>query len=1264
MGRKKWRSAAFVLALCLMAGTTAAEAPGAVYAAGTGSEIHVYAPTGDDPATAENESKDVMSAKYTLQADGTDIPVVQYNQKGHNFDIARFASDTRSPEFQITVSEDINSVRVYPERYYPQESLKVSADKRTLTFAMSEAANLNSVIVMVNGDATNQTGQPYLAIINDPLETGAPSADAANVLNFKEFAAQYLAEHPNQETQQPVAAGDVTIKLAEGTAQEASYTYSHTAGSLVDAATHNVRYPNQRKMSADDMSYAFQAALDKIYATEGLDTLYFPNGTYTYAGLEIRNRRGKSVNIYLEEGALLKNRVQSCAEAMEPAIGIWDSENITISGRGMFDGNGVENYWKQNGKVSGDLNDAQMSCHQGGVMIMRSSNITFNDTYMRNAKQWNWEAHSGQHIRLNNIKGLTPYSMSWGDGTDMASSQDLAINGAFTLGNDDCFASGHYNPGRWFAPEKKDLFNKEFGLSSFKPEDNDAADANFQSYSNAVAGFAAYNADCDRWDTADSSNISVRNTLQWSYNAGNGIRLGHEAHGYQMKDYTFENLNALGFAGGGHGITVQNHTDIYPRYETLKFINCSFDTSRAGNNFVINGGGGGTQKAVGKSSDLNGDTDGYTGETVAKTPIREVVLDGCWFSNAEAACRVTNAENLTIKNLYIGGKRVKSTADMNFALENIGNKELDFTENHAPVFTSPEADSFSVQDGQTLEFDVKAADEDAGDTVTLQAGQLPEGASFNAQTGRFSWRPTEAEIGKDYEVAFTASDAYSSVTKKIQIQVRSSKIEVESYAALEDASLHTWKTQKDEKHNLDYIRTRTYKEALDNPAEYGYLGEKKTAKDDSDMKMSLLKFDVSGILGKMERLESAELILTYMGRRTSGDTGMDRIRAAVVPKADWSEKDVTWNTRPAFETAENSYRDSAEFDVVGTANVIMAQDEKYNNSQAIDGRKISIDITDFIRDLEEGQDTLTLAVNETKGYELAFVSKDGVVNNQNAEASMAPVISVSLKIEAAEPDVLDLKDAEVTLGKTSYIYNGKEQKPSVKVVIGGRELAEGTDYTLAYADNINAGTAKVTVQAKSEAYTGSNTVEFTIQKASKSIQVKKTSIAKAYKDKAFSLGASTANGEKLSYSLSNSGVVKVNAKTGKASITGCGKVTVTVKSAAGRNYKAAADKKITITVKPAKAALKSVKSGKKGQMTVKWARDKKASGYQVCYALSKNFKKAKTVDVKNDKTVSKTIAKKLSRGKTYYVKVRAYKSVGKTKLCGAYSNVKRVKVKK
>lgn len=97
-------------------------------------------------------------------------------------------------------------------------------------------------------------------------------------------------------------------------------------------------------------------------------------------------------------------------------------------------------------------------------------------------------------------------------------------------------------------------------------------------------------------------------------------------------------------------------------------------------------------------------------------------------------------------------------------------------------------------------------------------------------------------------------------------------------------------------------------------------------------------------------------------------------------------------------------------------------------------------------------------------------------------------------------------------------------------------------------------------------------------------------------------------------------------------------------------------KKVTVKKQTAK-----VKAGKK-KLTVTWKKDKNVFGYQIKIATKKNFKGAKTYTVKSYKTYKKVI-KKLKAKKKYFVKVRAYKTVGKSKVYGAYSAVRSCKVK-
>ena len=72
--------------------------------------------------------------------------------------------------------------------------------------------------------------------------------------------------------------------------------------------------------------------------------------------------------------------------------------------------------------------------------------------------------------------------------------------------------------------------------------------------------------------------------------------------------------------------------------------------------------------------------------------------------------------------------------------------------------------------------------------------------------------------------------------------------------------------------------------------------------------------------------------------------------------------------------------------------------------------------------------------------------------------------------------------ATATLSKTTYKYNGKARKPSVKVVNKwGKTLKKGTDYTVTYSNNKKVGTATVKITGKGN-YKGTITKTFKITK--------------------------------------------------------------------------------------------------------------------------------------------------------------------------------------
>ncbi|MCB6992863.1 fibronectin type III domain-containing protein [bacterium 210820-DFI.6.37] len=165
-----------------------------------------------------------------------------------------------------------------------------------------------------------------------------------------------------------------------------------------------------------------------------------------------------------------------------------------------------------------------------------------------------------------------------------------------------------------------------------------------------------------------------------------------------------------------------------------------------------------------------------------------------------------------------------------------------------------------------------------------------------------------------------------------------------------------------------------------------------------------------------------------------------------------------------------------------------------------------------------------------------------------------------------------------------------------------------------------------------------------------------------YGGKSFKIGAKSSGTGQLVYSSSNQNIIKMSSN-GMAQIKGTGIATITINAKENDCYLASKTKKITVTVNPKKSTINKVTSSKKGQMKLSWKKDNKATGYQIVYAKNKKFTSGKkTTIIKNYKTTSKTI-KNLSKGKKYYVKMRAYKTANGKKLYGAYSTVKNVKIK-
>ncbi len=250
-----------------------------------------------------------------------------------------------------------------------------------------------------------------------------------------------------------------------------------------------------------------------------------------------------------------------------------------------------------------------------------------------------------------------------------------------------------------------------------------------------------------------------------------------------------------------------------------------------------------------------------------------------------------------------------------------------------------------------------------------------------------------------------------------------------------------------------------------------------------------------------------------------------------------------------------------------------------------------------------------------------------------------------------------LSSASVKLSTTSYTYSGSAKKPTPTVTLSGTKLTKGTDYSVSYKYIKNVGTATVTITGTGN-YKGTVKATFTIKKLTPTITAAFTSKTLYYGSTGnyAKLSASTNGDAKLTYKSSNTKVATVSS-SGKITATGVGTATITITSAATDNCKKTT-KTIKITVKSLSAPSIS-KLTNSASKTLKVALSKKvsnATGYEIRYSTSASFSSYKSVKITSASTLTKTISS-LTKNKTYYVKVRAYKTVGSSTAYSKWSTV-------
>lgn len=224
----------------------------------------------------------------------------------------------------------------------------------------------------------------------------------------------------------------------------------------------------------------------------------------------------------------------------------------------------------------------------------------------------------------------------------------------------------------------------------------------------------------------------------------------------------------------------------------------------------------------------------------------------------------------------------------------------------------------------------------------------------------------------------------------------------------------------------------------------------------------------------------------------------------------------------------------------------------------------------------------------------------------------------------------DFSDETIIKGLASaYTYTGKAITPVVVVEDHGRILSKGVDYNVSYSNNINAGTASVTITGIGR-YSGTAAAQFKIMPQNIGRAVVSNIATQSYDGKekkpsvsVVSDGITLRNG--VDYAVSHVD----NRNPGKASIIikGTGNYTGT--------------KTTSYNIEVPKVTGVKVSGYSASGITFSWSRNKLVSGYEIYDANNK-----RVAWVRKNSTVKATVSK-LKAGTTGKFRVRAYVIQGK-----------------
>lgn len=423
-----------------------------------------------------------------------------------------------------------------------------------------------------------------------------------------------------------------------------------------------------------------------------------------------------------------------------------------------------------------------------------------------------------------------------------------------------------------------------------------------------------------------------------------------------------------------------------------------------------------------------------------------------------------------------------------------------------------------------------------------------------------------------------------------------------------------------------------------------------------------------------------------------------------------------------IEYANNINAGTATVAIIGTGAYTGVIEKTFNITAKKITPSVNLSATSFVFNNNTQKPVVTVSDDNTvlseKDYSLSFDSglKDVGTYNINVvlKGNYSGSASVTYKITAKNVT------PQVTLSKTSFVFNGNVQKPSITVMDGSTKI-DSANYDVTFGTGLkNTGTYNISVKLKGN-YSGSKEVSYKITPKNITPEVRLSASSYVYDGKVKKPSVTVYNGKTkmpaseytVSYSegLKNAGTYrasvklkgnysgtktasfKINPKKETPSVTitktafvyngKAQKPGITVKIGGTKlpasNYQLTwssgltnvgtykvicklkgnytGTKTVSYKINPQATAIRSA-IGSAKTMTVKWGKKvKQTSGYQIQYSTSSKFASGnRLITVVGANNVSRTINKPTA-GKNYYVRVRTYKKVGAKTYYSSWSPV-------